>query len=67
MKKDFIWNGRYLPKSIYRSCKFKNTKGIAEAVSIDKVVQNKDGEYAVCIVIVFHKMSLYRAYLKMLL
>jgi hypothetical protein len=30
--------------------KFKNTKGIiAEAVSIDKVVQNKDGEYAVII------------------
>jgi hypothetical protein len=51
MKKlEFYLEWKIPSKSIYRSRKFKNTKGIiAEAVSIDKVVQNKDGEYAVII------------------
>jgi hypothetical protein len=40
-------------------------KGIlAEAVSIDKVVQNKDGEYAVIIDRISQDVPFYRAYLK---
>jgi hypothetical protein len=46
---DFIWDGRNLPSGIYRSCSKKRKGILAEAVSIDKVVQNKDGEYAVII------------------
>ena len=43
----------------------KNEKGIiAEAVSIDKVVQNKDGEYAVIIDRISQDVPFYRAYLK---
>src|SRR3970282_418102 len=43
----------------------KNIKGImAEAVSIDKVVQNKDGEYAVIIDRISQDVPFYRAYLK---
>lgn len=45
-----------------------NAKGkkaiIAESVSIDKVVQNKDGEYAVIIDRISHDVPFYRAYLK---
>ncbi len=43
----------------------KNEKGIiAEAVSIDKVVQNKGGEYAVIIDRISQDVPFYRAYLK---
>ena len=43
----------------------KNEKDIiAEAVSIDKVVQNKDGEYAVIIDRISQDVPFYRAYLK---
>lgn len=43
----------------------KNEKGIiAEAVSIDKVIQNKGGEYAVIIDRISQDVPFYRAYLK---
>src|SRR6186713_3653350 len=43
----------------------KNEKGIiAEAVTIDKVVQNKGGEYAVIIDRISQDVPFYRAYLK---
>jgi hypothetical protein len=42
----------------------RNSKRIAEAVSIDKVVQNKDGEYAVIIDRISQDVPFYRAYLK---
>jgi hypothetical protein len=47
-KSDFIWDGRNLPSFIDR-VNSKKRKRNFEAVSIDKVVQNKDGEYAVII------------------
>ena len=43
----------------------KNENGIiAEAVSIDKVIQNKGGEYAVIIDRISQDVPFYRAYLK---
>jgi hypothetical protein len=53
------------PKAFIDRVNSKNEKGIiAEAVTIDKVVQNKDGEYAVIIDRISQDVPFYRAYLK---
>jgi len=53
------------PQAFIDRVNSKNEKGIiAEAVSIDKVVQNKDGEYAVIIDRISQDVPFYRAYLK---
>ena len=53
------------PSAFIERVNSKNEKGIiAEAVSIDKVVQNKDGEYAVIIDRISQDVPFYRAYLK---
>ena len=53
------------PKAFIDRVNSKNEKDIiAEAVSIDKVVQNKDGEYAVIIDRISQDVPFYRAYLK---
>ena len=53
------------PKAFIDRVNAKNEKDIiAEAVSIDKVVQNKDGEYAVIIDRISQDVPFYRAYLK---
>jgi hypothetical protein len=51
------------PQAFIDRVNSKTKRILAEAVSIDKVVQNKDGEYAVIIDRIF-KTFLYRAYLK---
>ena len=53
------------PQAFIDRVNSKNEKGIiAEAVAIDKVVQNKDGEYAVIIDRISQDVPFYRAYLK---
>ncbi|WP_310558595.1 hypothetical protein [Flavobacterium sp.] len=53
------------PQAFIDRVNSKNEKGIiAEAVSIDKVVQNKDGEYAIIIDRISQDVPFYRAYLK---
>ena len=53
------------PQAFIDRVNSKNEKGIvAEAVSIDKVVQNKGGEYAVIIDRISQDVPFYRAYLK---
>ena len=53
------------PQAFIDRVNSKNEKGIiAEAVSIDKVFQNKDGEYAVIIDRISQDVPFYRAYLK---
>ena len=53
------------PQAFIDRVNAKNEKGIiAEAVAIDKVVQNKDGEYAVIIDRISQDVPFYRAYLK---
>ena len=53
------------PQAFIDRVNSKNEKDIiAEAVSIDKVVQNKDGEYAVIIDRISQDVPFYRAYLK---
>ena len=53
------------PKAFIERVNSKNEKGIiAEAVSIDKVVQNKATEYAVIIDRISQDVPFYRAYLK---
>ncbi|MFC6876413.1 RimK family alpha-L-glutamate ligase [Flavobacterium myungsuense] len=53
------------PQAFIDRVNSKNEKGIiAEAVSIDKVIQNKDGEYAVIIDRISQDVPFYRAYLK---
>ena len=53
------------PQAFIDRVNSKNEKGIiAEAVSIDMVVQNKDGEYAVIIDRISQDVPFYRAYLK---
>jgi hypothetical protein len=55
------------PQAFIDRVNSKNEKGIiAEAVAIDKVVQNKDEEYAVIIDRISQDVPFYRAYLKML-
>ena len=53
------------PQAFINRVNSKNEKGIiAEAVSIDKVVQNKATEYAVIIDRISQDVPFYRAYLK---
>ena len=53
------------PQAFIDRVNSKNEKGIiAEAVGIDKVVQNQDGEYAVIIDRISQDVPFYRAYLK---
>ena len=53
------------PQAFIDRVNSKNEKGIvAEAVSIDKVIQNKGGEYAVIIDRISQDVPFYRAYLK---
>ena len=53
------------PQAFIERVNSKNEKGIiAEAVSIDKVVQNKATEYAVIIDRISQDVPFYRAYLK---
>jgi hypothetical protein len=53
------------PQAFIDRVNSKNVKGIvAEAVTIDKVVQNKGGEYAVIIDRISQDVPFYRAYLK---
>ncbi|PWA05953.1 ATP-grasp domain-containing protein [Flavobacterium psychrotolerans] len=53
------------PQAFIDRVNSKKEKGIiAEAVSIDKVIQNKDGEYAVIIDRISQDVPFYRAYLK---
>jgi len=53
------------PQAFIDRVNSKNEKGIiAEAVSIDKVVQNRDGKYAVIIDRISQDVPFYRAYLK---
>ncbi|MES2804008.1 MAG: hypothetical protein V4652_00460 [Bacteroidota bacterium] len=53
------------PQAFIDRVNSKNEKGIiAEAVAIDKVVQNQDGEYAVIIDRISQDVPFYRAYLK---
>jgi hypothetical protein len=44
-KSNIIWNGRHFPQAFIDRVNSKKRKDIiAEAVSIDMVVQNKDGD-----------------------
>ena len=53
------------PQAFIDRVNSKNEKGIiAEAVSVDKVVQNKGGEYAVIIDRISQDVPFYRDYLK---
>jgi hypothetical protein len=53
------------PQAFIDRVNSKNENGIvAEAVTIDKVIQNKDGEYAVIIDRISQDVPFYRAYLK---